>query len=140
MRVIAFILVFTLYGCTSEERVIIGLGAIEVQDLAPTVFDKENIWFKKHEDGRFEFKKVDVPRVLLVVGEVAESIRPVGQSATYGPEMEAIMLRQLKTTSIPYQVRRFDGRKRVVWDPRHRDQIYALEKQAKEELRSILVD
>ncbi|WP_373033756.1 hypothetical protein [Sulfurovum sp.] len=96
------------------------------------------MWYKQLPDGRFEFKETDVKAVGIIVGNIYESIIPSGNSSSYGPEMENIINKKLKSSTLQVEVRRFDGENWYIWSDAQSNEYKALVREAEEELMSAL--
>ncbi|MCP4098076.1 MAG: hypothetical protein GY748_17735 [Planctomycetaceae bacterium] len=137
MKLVAILILITLFGCSAEETIAIHLDGAEINEQAPLAFKQKGIWFRHLEDGRFEFKKSDFNKVQAVMFEIREAIIPFGKSMSYGAEMEEIVLKKLKTSSIPVDVRRYDGKNWVVWQVENEAAIRKIEEEASAELQLI---
>jgi hypothetical protein len=138
MRHHLIILVLLLAACSTENTVSFGIAPSEVADLAQHEFDRNGMWYKQLPDGRFEFKESDVQTVRMLVGNIYESIIPSGNSSSYGPEMEKIIIKKLEASSLQVDVRRFDGENWYIWSDPQSNEYKALVREAEEELMSAL--
>ncbi len=125
-------------ACSTENTVSFGLGPSEVAELAKHEFERNGMWYKQLPDGRFEFKETDVKAVGIIVGNIYESIIPSGNSSSYGPEMENIINKKLKSSTLQVEVRRFDGENWYIWSDAQSNEYKALVREAEEELMSAL--
>ncbi len=137
MKSVAILVLIALFGCSAEETIAIHLEGTEINEQAPLAFKQKGIWFKQLEDGRFEFKISDFTKVQAVMFEIREAIIPFGKSMSYGAEMEAIVLKKLRTGGIPVDVRRYDGKNWVVWQVENEAALRKIEEEASAELRLI---
>ena len=137
MKRLAFALLFSLFGCSAEEIISINLEGVEINEQAPQIFSQKGIWYKQLKDGRFQFKESDIPKVKTVMFEVREAIIPFGYSASYGPEMEAIVLDKVRTVGVSVEVRQYDGNSWIVWQPGDEDTLRRIEREAREELSKV---
>jgi hypothetical protein len=138
MKHLLIILLLVLAACSTEHTVSFGLGSSEVADLAKQELDRNGIWYKQLPDGRFEFKESDEKAVRMLVGNIYESIIPSGNSSSYGPEMERIILKKLGASELEIEVRRFDGQNWYIWSDSQSNEFGALVKEAETELMSEL--
>lgn len=138
MRHLLIILVLVLSACSTENTVSFGITPPEVADIAKHEFDRNGIWYKQMPDGRFEFNESDVQIVRMLVGNIVESIIPSGNSSSYGPEMERIIVKKLEASSLQVDVRRFNGENWYIWSDAQSNEYKALIREAEEELMSAL--
>jgi len=110
------------------------MGDEGLHQLAPDAFDDAGIWYKQLPGSRFEFKLKDKRKVENVIGQLYQKIVPTYRSVSFGPEMEAIVLRKFNENSIKYDVRQFQGDRWVVWGEADSSKAKMLVSEAKKEL------
>ncbi|MCP4273969.1 MAG: hypothetical protein GY781_18765 [Gammaproteobacteria bacterium] len=91
------------------------MGDEKLHQLAPDAFDNAGIWYKQLSGYRFEFKLKDKRKVESIIGRLYQKTVPSYRSVSFGPEMEAIVVRKFRENSIKYDVRQFQGDRWVVW-------------------------
>ena len=135
----AFILILSLLilSCSSEETVSLGFSAPESEKITIERLKKENIWFKRKADGRYEFLASDIPRIRVIYGEATSQIIPFGRSAHYGPEMHSIMVKLLNSHNVPFVLRQYQNETWVIWEEPHHEKVKRLEKIAEKEFAQL---
>ena len=116
MRIIVVLLILMLGGCSKEPTVAFSFEVPEVEVLAVEALKEGNIWFAKKSDGRYEFKKSDVPRVQEIYFQASNSIIPFGRGSSHGPEMQSIFVRNLNKVGAVFEIRRYKEQDWIVWE------------------------
>ncbi len=133
MKILRIVFVLILVGCSSETFVT-SMGDENLHQLATDAFDNAGIWYKQLSGSRFEFKLKDKRKVESIIGRLYQKMVPSNRSVSFGPEMEAIVLRKFSENSIKYDVRQFQGDRWVVWSETDASKAEVLVSEAKKEL------
>jgi len=138
MRIFIGLLIVLLFGCSKEQTVSFGFEAPEAEIMTIKVLEKENIWFSKKSDGRYEFQEADIARVKEIYYQATNSIIPFGRSASYGPEMHKFMIKNLDKLEVIYEVKKYQGQDWIVWDESQSSKVKKAYQNSEMELNAFL--
>ncbi|MCW8943707.1 MAG: hypothetical protein OQL27_02975 [Sedimenticola sp.] len=111
------------------------MGDDELHQLTSSALDDAGVWYKQLPGNRFEFKLKDKRKIENVIGRLYQKVIPMHRSASFGPEMEAIVLRKFKESNIKYDFRQFQGDRWIVWSETDSSKAEKLVSKAKEDLK-----
>jgi hypothetical protein len=100
----------------SEETRLLRFANVEVYTSLVETLRAKSVWFEEVGDNALRVRSEDYASVVGLAKDIAESVLPIGRSASFAQVLHDAIAERLAAEGVPFEIRCVDSQKWIIWE------------------------